>query len=363
MKKLILFYLFCFSFLSLNSSSLYSQTLTEKLDAVTDSVLAATKIPGMIVSLVCGDFQYERAKGFANVDDNVKMTLDKTFRIGSVTKTFTITALLQLVDEGKLSLDDPINKYFDGIPNGDRITVRMLADMTSGLFNYSETTAFEDSLINTPHKLWKDEELVEIAFRNPVYFEPGTDFHYSNTNTIIIAMLIEKLTGKSYAQNIDDRIINPLGLKNTFVPENYVIPGDFSHGYNNNEDSITIPYVDVTEMYDPSWAGAAGNIISNLNDLKIYVRALGKGQLYSAKMQEERMKWTPFIPGDELKYGLGMFQIEGSYLGHNGGIPGFANVTAYSPTQDCSIIVMYNAKSKIAADPLAKRIIQIMNGQ
>ncbi|HEX2787505.1 MAG TPA: serine hydrolase domain-containing protein [Ignavibacteria bacterium] len=349
--------------LFLNTSFLFSQTLPEKLDAVTDSLMTATKIPGMIVSLVCGDFKWEKAKGFADVYGNVPMTLDKTFRIGSVTKTFTITTLLQLVDEGLLKLDDPVNKYFDNIPNGDRITVRMLAEMTSGLYNYSDTKDFEDSLTNNPHKRWKNEELLEMAFRYPVYFEPNTDFHYSNTNTILIGMIIEKLTGKTIGQNITERIINKLGLKNTYVPENYVIPGDYAHGYNNIEDSITIPYVDVTEMYDPSWAGAAGDIISNVNDLKIYIRAMAKNQLYSPQMQAERMKWTPFIPASTgLKYGLGMFEIEGSYIGHNGGIPGFANVTAYSPVQDCSIIVMYNAKSKLAADPLAKRILQIMNG-
>lgn len=360
MKKSYFIYLFSFFFFSYSNS--FSQTLPEKLDAVTDSLMTATKIPGMIVSLVCGDFQWEKAKGFADVNGNVPMTLNKTFRIGSVTKTFTITALLQLVDEGLVNLDDPVNKYFEGIPNGDRVTVRMLADMTSGIFNYSETQEFEDSLINTPHKIWKSEELLEMAFRNPVYFEPGTEFHYSNTNTIIIGMLIEKLTGKSLSQNMYDRIVNPLGLKNTYVPENYVIPGDYAHGYNNNGDSLTIPYVDVTEMYDPSWAGAAGDIISNVNDLKIYIRAMAKNQLYSPKMQAERMKWIPFISESAgLKYGLGMFEIEGSYIGHNGGIPGFANVTAYSPSQDCSIIVMYNAKFNLTADPLAKRIIQIMN--
>lgn len=361
MKKYLLFILSNLLF----SINLFSQqSIQEKIDFVVDSLMTISKLPGAIISVECDDFKYEKGFGLADVKNNIPMTPDKTFRIGSVTKTFTVSMLLQLVDEGLINLEDSIEKYLEGIPYGNKITVRMLADMTSGLFNYSETKEFEDSLTNSPRKVWNNEELLEIAFRNPVYFEPGTDFHYSNTNTIIIGMLIEKLTGKTFAGNIKERIIIPLGLKNTFVPDSYYIPGDFAHGYNNIEDSLIIPYVDVTDMYDPSWAGAAGNIISNVNDLKLYIRALGNGKLYSQNMKEERMSWVPFIPSDAgVKYGLGMFEIEGSYIGHNGGIPGFVNVTAFSPKYNCSVIVMYNAKFKLAADPFAKRIMQILKGE
>jgi D-alanyl-D-alanine carboxypeptidase len=351
--------------LFLSTSFLFSQTISEELDTVTDSVLANSTLPGMIVSFVCDDFQYEKAKGFADVNGNVPMTFDKTFRAGSITKTFTITVLLQLVDEGKLSLDDAISKYFSGIPNGDKITVRMLAGMTSGLYNYSTTKEFGDSLNINPHKKWRSDELLELAFRNTVNFEPGTGYDYSNTNTIILGMLIEKLTGKSLTANTYERIINPLELKNTYIPESYEIPGDYAHGYAKNDNSMLI---DVTETYDPSWGGAAGNIVTNVPDLKIYIRALGKGLLYSPQMQIERTKWNLLDMDNPIeKYGLGMFIFDDRYIGHDGGIMGFSNLSVYSPEKDCLLIVVFNEYTLYAGlkNPvpnfLAKRIIDIAN--
>jgi D-alanyl-D-alanine carboxypeptidase len=357
MRKLLLLLI-----LFLNSSLLFSQTLTEKIDALTDSVLANTKLPGMIVSVVCGDFTYEKAKGYADVINQVPMTLDKVFRIGSVTKTFTITVLLQLVDEGKLSLDDPISKFFPDFPNGQNITVRMLANMTSGIYNYSETKDFEDSIENNPLKHWTAGELVEIALRNSPYFEPGTDFHYSNTNTIMIGMIIEKLTGNSLADETKNRIFIPLGLKNTSIPSNNLMQGDYSHGFNAG-DSLVLPYEDLTIKLDPSLGGAAGDILSNIEDLKVYVRALGNGTMISKNAQEQRLKWATNMNNGAMGYGLGIFKTKDSYLGHNGGIPGFTNLTVYSPEKNCSVIVMYNVQIRnISADKLAEGIIDLMNG-
>lgn len=365
MKKLLRVIKVLPAILFLNTSFLFSQTITEQLDAITDSVLANSTLPGMIISVACGDFVYEKAKGIADINRNVPMTFDKTFRAGSITKTFTVSVLLQLVDEGKLSLDDLISKYFSGIPNGDIITVRMLAGMTSGLYNYSVAKEFSDSLNNNPHKKWKSDELLEMAFRNPVNFAPGTNYDYSNTNIVILGQLIEKLTGKSLRENTYERIINPLGLKNTYIPESYDIPGDYSHGYSKNADAVL---VDITETYDPSWGGAAGNIISSVPDLKIYVRALVKGQLHSPQMLAERMKWNLFDMDNPIeKYGLGMFIVDDKYIGHDGGIPGFSNITVYSPERDCSIIILYNEYTLYAGlkNPvpnfLAERIIGIIN--
>lgn len=365
MKKIIFVLNFFLLVIFLNVSPVSSQTIAEKLDAVTDSVLTNSILPGMIVSVVCGDFKYEKAKGYADIANKTPMTLDKTFRAGSMTKTFTVTVLMQLIDEGKLSLDEPISKYFSGIPNGDKITIRMLAGMTSGLPNYSVSKDFVDTLNNNPHKKWTSDDALEMAFKNPVNFEPGTNYDYCNTNTVIIGKLIEKLTGKSLRENTYERIINPLGLKNTYIPESYQIPGDYSHGYDKKDNTVL---VDVTETYDPSWGGAAGNIVSNVHDLNIYIRALVKGQLHSQQMLAERMKWNSFDMDNPMeKYGLGMFIANDKYIGHDGGIPGFSNITVYSPERDCSIIVVYNEYTLYAGlkNPvpnfLVERIDDIIN--
>lgn len=357
MKKFLLLFI-----LFLNSSFLFSQTVTDKIDAVADSIMANTNLPGMIISVVCGDFKYEKARGYADVINQLPMTLDKNYRIGSVTKTFSITVLLQLVDEGKLALNDPISKFFPDFPNGDSITVRMLANMTSGIFNFTESKDFEDSIEIKSFKKWTEEEIVEMALRYPPYFAPGKSFHYSNTNTIMIGMIIEKLTGNNLADETAKRIFVPLGLKNTSIPTDNLMPGDYSHGYNAG-DSLVLPYEDNTIKFDPSWAGAAGDIISNIQDIKIYLRALGNGSMVSKEMQEQRLKWAALINGGEMGYGLGIFMIKENYYGHNGGIPGFTNLSVYSPEKNCSIIVMYNVQiGNLSPDALAKRIIDIMNG-
>jgi D-alanyl-D-alanine carboxypeptidase len=349
--------------LFLNPTLSLSQTLTEKIDALTDSVMDHTKLPGMIVSVVSDDFKYEKAKGYEDVINKIPMRLDQVFRIGSVTKTFTITILLQLVDEGKLTLDDTINQFFPDFPNGKNITVRMLANMTSGIYNYSATKSFEDSLENHPLKRWTDQELVDLALKNPPYFDPGKSFYYSNTNTVLIGLIIEKLTGNSLADEIKKRIIIPLGLKNTYVPSNNLMEGDYSHGFNSG-DSLVLPYEDFTIKYDPSWASAAGNILSNINDLKIYVKALANGNLVSKKSQKERLKWAWSVSNPGLDYGLGIFKMRESFLGHNGGIPGFTNLTVYSPQKKCSVIVMYNIQiTNLSPDRLALRIIDLMNAK
>jgi D-alanyl-D-alanine carboxypeptidase len=329
-----------------------------EFERVTDSLLASNPlIPGMIVSYVCGDYKWEKAKGYADFDKKIPMTLDKTYRIGSVTKTFTVTVLLELVDEGKLSLDDKLSKFFPEIRNSDSITVRMLADMRSGIYNYSEPPQFEDSLANRPKKSWTSRQLVDLGLSYPNYFSPNSDFHYSNTNTVIISQIIDKITGNTWQDEIRKRIFEPLGLKNSTTGIGTEMIGDYAHGY-MLMDSSTTKLTDVTTYYNVSWAGAAGDIISNIHDIKIYLKALGTGKFYSEKIKNERADWK-FSSG-YLKYGLGLYTIGHGFVGHNGGIPGFANTSVYSPEHDCSLIVMFNNMgNNISTDILALRLLEL----
>ena len=340
------------------STSCFSQPVLDKeFDRITDSVLAVNPlIPGMIVSYVCGDYKWEKAKGYADLEKKIPMRLENTYRIGSVTKTFTISVLLQLVDEGKVSLDEKISVYFPDIPNAENITVKMLANMRSGLYNYSESKEFEDTLTNRPSKVWTDDELVQLALKYPPYFPPDSNFHYSNTNTILIGKIIEKVTGSKWQDEVKKRIFEPLGLKNTWTANGRDMIGDYSHGY-MQMDSSSSKLTDVTSYYDVTWASAAGDIISNIDDIKIYLRALGTGKFYSPRIQDARKEWA--ITHGNLKYGLGMFSV-GGFLGHNGGIPGFTNFSGYSPEKNCSIIVVYNTQREGTdmPDELAKRLLR-----
>src|SRR5581483_622324 len=125
------------------------------------------------------------------------VTLADHVRIGSNTKPMTGTVILQLVDEDALSLDDPVSKYRPDVPNGDQITITQLLNMRSGLYNYSESAEFNQALDDTPNRVWKPHDLLAIAFQQPPYFAPGTGYHYSNTNTVLLGLIIEQLTGDS----------------------------------------------------------------------------------------------------------------------------------------------------------------------
>jgi D-alanyl-D-alanine carboxypeptidase len=301
--------------------------------------------------------EYVIAKGKSNIADNIEMKPELRFRIGSMTKTFVITVLLQLVEEQKLKLDDTIDKFFPDFPNGANITIRQLANMTSGIYNYTETEAFNDTLANNPHKKWAPEELIQIALENKPYFEPGKGFHYSNTNTILIGLIIEKLTGNTLKQEIENRIIKTLDMNNTsFLTDGYEMTEPYCHGYMIDPTGTPI---DNSETCDISWGWAAGSMISNLDDLKIWAEALGTGKLLSPETQKERLEWVT-IEGSLLKYGLGIFTFYG-FIGHNGGLPGYTNITVYDPVHNATIIVFYNGQNdNIKPDHMMGKIAKLL---
>jgi D-alanyl-D-alanine carboxypeptidase len=352
------FAIFIILFFGLTSYSQYNN-LVSFADRYSDSIITEAKQPGLIVSITKGsEIIYEKAKGLANIETKTPMDLAMRFRIGSLTKTFTGTVALQLADEGKLSLDDPLEKYFPNVPNSKNITVRMLGDMSSGLYNYSEAKEVDDSMNAHPRKKWKPEELVNVSIRNPVYFEPGKGYHYSNTNTTLLGMIIEKLTGNSLGSEIKTRIIDKLGLTDTEFPSDADFTGFHSEGYNEDDSKFIEPLTDVTVKHDPSWAWAAGAIISSVKDIKIYIKALADGTLISSAMQTERMKWSLNMAG--LKYGFAVFRAGNDFYGHNGSYPGYHNVSVYSPKTGITIIIFYNSQTNRDPDDFLKAILPII---
>ena len=333
--------------------------LTGYIEHYSDSMLTVALQPGMIISITKGDkVIYEKSKGLANIDTKAPMVTDLRFRIGSLTKTFTCTVILQLVDEKKLTLDESIEKYFPNLPNAKNITIRMLGDMTSGLYNYSEAKEFDDSMQAYPKKLWKPEELVEVSVRNGTYFEPGKGWHYSNTNTTLLGMIIEKITGNSLPGEIKSRITDKLGMKNTDFPEVPEIWGSHPEGYGEDDGTWVYPLVDVTTKYNPSWGWAAGAMVSTIEDLKIYLKALDEGAMISKELVAERMK--PGLERDGLNYCFGMFILGDMYIGHNGSYPGFHNISVHSPKTGITAIIFYNTQSNRSPDDFLKAILPMI---
>ncbi|MFJ8014886.1 serine hydrolase domain-containing protein [Streptomyces sp. NPDC096339] len=309
-----------------------------QLDTAVQKVLRETKVPGVVVGLWApGKGSYVRTFGVADKATGAPMETDFNFRIGSETKTFTVTALLELVDQGKLALDDPIGEYVEGVPNGARITLRQLAGMRSGLYNYSEDPTFNEELNAGPNKYFPPRQLLAYSFKHPVQFEPGARFDYSNTNLILLGLVVEKVGKKPLSEFIRQEVLEPAGLRRTVFPVDAAFPDPHPQGYTDQSASGRVV---ISTDWNPSWAWAAGAMISDLPDLRSWARTLATGSLLTPATQAERLKTTPMdVPG--AGYGLGIFDVQG-WIGHNGSLPGYESLTIYLPQEQATLVVLLN---------------------
>ncbi|MGI5341211.1 serine hydrolase domain-containing protein [Streptomyces sp. CA-181903] len=255
------------------------------------------------------------------------------FRIGSSTKNFVATSVLLLVAEGRIGLDSPADDYLPEFGLDRRITVRMLLQHTSGIFNHTGEL-YEDGTIvlGVPWqgKKWVDnrfktylpEELVRLALSKPARFAPGTGWSYANTNYVLARLVVEKVTGRSFAEELRRLILGPLGMTDTVAPgASPEIPEPHNHGYYRYEDAGQERTVDVTRQ-NPSWVGAGGDMISTTRDLHTYFSALMAGRLLPAGLLAEMR-----TPEATVGYGLGVFAQEtedGTVFHHNGATMGSA---------------------------------------
>lgn len=266
-------------------------------------------------------------------------------RIGSITKTFTVMLLLQQVDKGLVSLDDPIGKYVKGLPNGDTATLRMLATMTSGIPSYTFNTTFQNKLFQHPDSTFTPQELLDYVRSTSAPFTAGTRVDYSNSNTVALGLVIEQVTGKPFAQALREGILDPLGMPHTSFP------GDTSALPTPHLDGITQqgqPAGKTTDAtnWNPSWGYTAGGMISTLDDLHCWAVTLGTGGgLVSPALQNERRaSMTPTVPPNSPKmaYALGFGMMNG-WIGHTGELPGYNTSIQYDPRTGTTVVVMVNS--------------------
>ncbi|CAM5511258.1 serine hydrolase domain-containing protein [Streptomyces tanashiensis] len=309
-----------------------------RLDRAVRDVMKETGVPGVSVALSApGKGTYIRSFGVADKVTDEPMNPGLYMRIGSETKTFTVTALLELVDQGKVSLDDPISKYVDGVPNGDKITLRNLASMRSGLFNYSADEGFYKALTSDPYRPFTPQELLDYSFKHPIQFQPGAEFDYCNTNLILLGLVVEKVSGTPLHEFIQKNVIEPAGLRHTVFPTDAAFPSPHAHGY--TEQTASGKLEDSTD-WNPSWGWAAGAMISDLEDLRTWARVVATGTLLTPETQAERLHTYPSgVPG--AGYGLGIFDVQG-WIGHNGSLPGYESLTIYLPEAKATLVVLLN---------------------
>ncbi|GAB3142026.1 serine hydrolase domain-containing protein [Amycolatopsis stemonae] len=273
-----------------------------------------------------------------------------SFRAGSVTKTFVATVVLQLVGEGRVQLDAPVERYLPGLLPDHRITVRQLLQHTSGLYNYTD-----DLPLNDPealrHRGAEPAELVAMALKHPALFPPGTSWSYSNTNYIVAGMIVSRVTGHPLDTEIAHRITRPLGLHDTYLPRrgDEKLPGPHAVGY----APIGGKLVDFSD-FDATIAGAAGGIVSTPADLDRFYGALLDGRLLRPAELAEMKRTVPAdlgIPG--ARYGLGLGSIPlscGEFSGHEGGIVGFTNLAGVGPEGRRVTVVLNENPTPAAAN-------------
>jgi D-alanyl-D-alanine carboxypeptidase len=325
------------------SSSNYSSgtSLSKDLKKLKRNImvlLTELNVPGAIISIRSRTYgNMDILYGYSNIRKKTPMDTRLIYPIASVTKTFTGTMFLQAYDENLVNLNESIDTCFVGIPNGENITIREVGNMTSGLFNYTESPKFIEVVKHNPYRTWSTMELVALGLTNPPYFPPGTDFHYSNTNTLILGASLERIYEQKYSKLLEERMIIPLGLKNTtFQP---IVPDGGVTGYVIKGGN----YVPTTG-YNYSYSWAEGEIMSNVEDMHKYARkSIGQHQTISKKAYKEQTKWiiSEVVEGITRKYGFQMEKID-NYIGHNGSIPGFSNFVLTNNASMTTIVVMCN---------------------
>ncbi len=310
------------------------------LNTIVQRGMAEQCVPGVIAGVWVGDAGWTTAQGHADLRTAEPMMLDGHIRIASVSKTFVATVLLQMIAEGKAALDDVLAGYVPGVPNGARITLRHLLGMTGGIFNYVNDAEFEPAYTNDPLIPFSDEQFLQIMRRNEPQFAPGEDVEYSDSNYYLLGMIIERISGRSAAQEIDERIIQPLGLGGTSLPDSPAMPTPAPRGYAASAGSKELRDLTESSARVPWTAGA---MISTLEDLRIWSRALATGTLLTREMQRERLRVSPLSLGPDrtIGYGLGIMEVEG-WLGHAGAIFGYSTWMLHHPEQDATVIVMAN---------------------
>ncbi|WP_369638814.1 serine hydrolase domain-containing protein [Nocardia sp. JMUB6875] len=321
--------------------------------------LVRSGMPGAQAVISGPDGEHTVTAGSGDVATGAAYAEHAHFRIGSVTKTFVATVVMQLVGEGAVDLEAPIERYLPGVVqgngnDGNRITVHQLLQHTSGLADFAPESGSErlpqqlDQM--SDGKAYRDftpADLVNIALSLPPQFEPGTQFLYTNTNYVLLDMLIQRVTGGSLAAAINSRILEPLSMHDTYIP----LPGDTSlhdpHplGYRKVDGK----WVDATDT-ETAWAGAAGAIVSTGADVNRFFTALVTGKLLPAAQLAQMQQTLPMQSFAEMTYGLGLIRFQlpcgaetKELWGHTGGIPGFSTI-AIATTKGTAAAVSVNTE-------------------
>ena len=317
------------------------QSREKQIDSMLNKTFPAKGSGATAIIAQKGQILYHKAFGMADLENNIPMRIEMVFRIGSISKQFTAVAILKLMEEGKLSLQDEITKYIPDYPTqGNKVTIEHLLTHTSGILSYTNMAKFGSELMARD---MKPTELIDVFKNEKFEFAPGEKWNYNNSGYFLLGYIIEKITGMTYADFIEKTIFKPLGMKSSLYGSNSKLIPNRAQGYEPGPTGIqNATYLSMTLPY------AAGSLMSTVNDCYIWNKAINEGKIIKKETLEKA--FTPYIlnSGKKVNYGYGwsIGEVNGQkVVQHSGGINGFLTNGIYVPSQDLYIAVFSNSNA------------------
>jgi CubicO group peptidase (beta-lactamase class C family) len=335
---------------SINTAN--AQSDADKINELLTAYARQYKFSGTALVISKGQVVFNKGYGFKNAKDSTYNDVNSVFQIGSVTKQFTATIILQLQEQKKLSVQDKLSKYFPAFSWADSITIENLLTHTSGIYNYTNNGKFMSTEATKPAS---QEKIFALFKDKPLDFKPGSNFSYSNSGYMLLGYIIEKVTGQSYEQVVRERIFKPLGMTHSGFDFAHLADPNRATGYNVYTEKIKMPSL----IVDSSASFAAGAIYSTVNDLWEWHKGLMKNTVIKAATQEKA--YTPY----KNNYGYGWFidSIFGKRrISHDGGIFGFVSTFVRIPADDACIVLLANMGTGSLGD-MSKGILSILYNQ
>jgi len=345
MKKICLMLLIiCFTF------QVVAKSNSKQFDALLNDLFEKEGPGGVALVVKGGKIIYRKSFGFANLELGVKMKPENVFRIGSITKQFTASAIMQLVEQGKIHLDDDITKYIEDYPtHGYTITIENLLTHTSGIKSYTDLKKWTSEVRK---QKFTPLEMIDYFKSEPMDFAPGEKFKYDNSGYFLLGYIIEKASGQTYAEYIKTHIFKPLGMNDSYYGGNSPIIKNRAAGYNKvDENFVNDEFLSMTQPY------AAGSLLSTVDDLSTWYAAVMSDKVISKASRDKAQTAFTLNDGSHTDYGFGwsIGNIQGSpMISHNGGINGFLSASNYLPQENIFVTVLSNCMCHYPGEVAAK---------
>ena len=335
------------------------EKIPAKIDAILGAPINAGRVAGASVAVVKGnETLVMKGYGFADLELDVPTPPRATYEIGSITKQFTAAAILLLAEEGKLSLADEMTKFLPCYPTqGNHVTIRHLLNHTSGIKGYTELPGFREfQMLKKPR-----EELVKLFSGRPFDFNPGDEQIYNNSAFFLLGLIIERVSGKPYAEFIQEHLFDRAGMGDSYYCTERAIHKNHAHGYDMDRNVLVLKaYV------DHMWPYAAGSLCSGAPDLVAWSKALHGGKVLKPESYREMTSAARLNDGTTIRYGMGLSLTETDgrrTISHGGTINGFRSVLEYYPDDDLVIVVLLNTAGPVAPRDLARQIAEAVLGK